>query len=106
VAGTLASLENIDVAVLREHLRANYGPRQTVLALAGDVEHGAARDLVEERLAGWRDRGSGADPGATPVPPPGIQSRADIRPTEQCHIVVGARSTSYRSPDRFTADVL
>ncbi|MFN2382670.1 MAG: M16 family metallopeptidase, partial [Gemmatimonadota bacterium] len=65
VLGTPGSLDRITPAVLRDYWAGHYRADRLVVAIAGDVEPGAAVAAVADRLGGL-----GGSNGAAPPPPP------------------------------------
>jgi predicted Zn-dependent peptidase len=69
---TIGSMADLDVASLedvRGWFRQHYGPNNAVLVLAGDIDAGQARPLVEKYFGGIR-RGPQQRPVVAPVPTP------------------------------------
>lgn len=67
---TIGSMEDLDAASLDDvkgWFRQHYGPNNAVLSLAGDIDVGTAKRLVEAYF-GHIPRGPGASPVAAPVP--------------------------------------
>jgi predicted Zn-dependent peptidase len=76
-----------------------------VIALAGNVNHGEALDLLGARAEGWRPGVLPPYEKATPLPLEPV-ARILAKDTEQAHIVVGTRCVSYFHPDRFIIDLM
>ncbi len=74
-----------------------------VVAAAGDVEHDAVAEAIEDRFVG---REGGAPPTRTPPPPGSLPLRVERRQTEQAHLVFGLRAPERRSPERYNLAVL
>ena len=60
-AETVSALTSDD---LRAHLRARYAPNAVVVAAAGNVEHDAIVELVEQAFAGYAGESGSARSGA------------------------------------------
>ena len=105
VAGTEESVRSITAADLRAHLERHYLASDLVIAIAGNVDHGEARDRVAAALGGWR---SGEVPGYEPAPPVPAEPAVKLltKPTEQAHVVLGTRCVSYFHPDRYALDLM
>ncbi|MEA2647123.1 MAG: hypothetical protein QOE92_2206 [Chloroflexota bacterium] len=105
VAGTEESVRAITRDDIRGHLDRHYLASDLVIAIAGNVDHGEARDRVALGLEGWR---SGEAPGYPPARDladgPGV--RLMTKDTEQAHLVLGTRCVSYFHPDRYTIDLM
>lgn len=105
IAGTEESVRSITVDDMRAHLERNYLGSELVMAIAGNVEHGAAVEMVEPTLAAWPKGMASTFPAAQPLPE-GATVRLLTKPTEQAHVVFGTRSVDYHHPDRFALDLM
>jgi predicted Zn-dependent peptidase len=104
IAGTEESVRAITADDMRRHLAEHYLGTDLVVAIAGNVEHQAAVEMLRPSLSGWAN---GAPPkfvAAEPLPA-GASVRLLTKPTEQAHLVVGTRCVSYQHPDRFALDL-
>jgi predicted Zn-dependent peptidase len=103
IAGTPESVGAITIETMRSHLRRHYLASDLLVAVAGNVDHVRVRDHLERALA------LPAMEAPSFSPSPALQSgavRLLDRPTEQAHLVVGARSVSYSDPDRYAVDLM
>jgi predicted Zn-dependent peptidase len=105
IAGTEESLRRIGRGEMEGYMREHYMAGGLVIAVAGDVDHGRARELLEPGLARWGTGTLRAFPEAKPLAP-GPAVRVFAKDTEQAHIVLGTRCVSYNHPDRFTIDLM
>ena len=105
IAGTEDSVRAITAGDMRSHLEANFCGSRLVMAIAGNVDHGAAVEMVSPALAAWPQ---GQPSTFTPAVPlaDGARVRLLAKPTEQAHVVFGTRSVDYHHPDRFALDLM
>jgi predicted Zn-dependent peptidase len=105
IAGTEESVRAIGVDDIRDHLRRTYLASDLVVAVAGNVEHAAAVEMLQPTLAAWPE---GRLPDFVPAAPlaPGSTVRLVTKPTEQAHVVFGTRCVDYNHPDRFALDLM
>jgi predicted Zn-dependent peptidase len=101
--GTADSVQGISRDDIRTFCDVHYRPGNMVVSVAGDCAHEAVADELERRFAGTRG-------GGAPVrSAPGLDSVTfDVmrRPTEQAHLVYGARSVSRFDERRWPLAVL
>jgi predicted Zn-dependent peptidase len=88
---------------IRRHMDRFYRPDRTVIAAAGDVEHGRLVDLVVRAFDGFNGRGSHFDPPA-PVSRPAI--RVEERDTAQVHLCLGMDGLPHAHEDRYAISLL
>ena len=103
VLGTESSVADMTADRIRSFFEAHYLPGNMVVAVAGDLDHGAV-------ASGLSDRFGPASGGATPprVAPDGSVEplRVTRRSTEQAHVVLAARSVDRNHPSRYALAVL
>ncbi len=103
VLGSHESIETMAVEDIAGYHRAQYKPRNVVVAAAGNIVPDEVVRLVEKGLPPHGDNrperlvGGLRDPEAL---------RVLRRPTEQAHIVLGTRALSRSDPDRHALSVL
>jgi predicted Zn-dependent peptidase len=100
---TVGALGQADLRAL--HARA-YHPEQIVVAAAGNVEHDALLDTLEE--TGWADVPSGGLP-ALKSPAPIVQTPSAVhieRETAQTHIVIGSAAFAHSDPRRYAMSMI
>ncbi|MGH8883616.1 MAG: M16 family metallopeptidase [Egibacteraceae bacterium] len=88
------------------YYKRHYVPANLVVAVAGNVEHDRAVELVAETLKGLPPA---PEPTVRRTPPRGsTQPRVVVRsrPTEQAHLVIGGRGLARGSERRYAARVL
>ena len=103
ILGSPASVAAITSESLRAFFGRSYVAGNLVLAAAGNVDHGALRDLVGESFGGLPARAEPA--GDTP---PAERPRLAVRskPIEQSHICIGTRGYSQTHADRYPSYAL
>jgi predicted Zn-dependent peptidase len=99
-ASTVRALEATDIRGFFEH---HYRPGNMVVSVAGDCTHDAVAADLERRFAGTL---GGAAPPRTAPGPGTAQLQVVRRPTEQAHVVYGARSVSRFDDRRWALAVL
>jgi predicted Zn-dependent peptidase len=110
VAGTAASITGLSRARITRFYRAGYVPANMVVAVAGNVDHDVAVELVE----GAFGRGGFLDPPGPPHPPrrSARHRRARggttyvARPFEQVNLVLGMDALARTDPRRYALGVL
>jgi predicted Zn-dependent peptidase len=111
VLGTVETIEAMSRAAIGGYYRRRYRPRDTVVAVAGNVDHATIVRLVRKAL---KEAGFGLDDGVTPAPAriggraPAFQPGVSVlrRPTEQANIVLGTRGLHRLDERRFALGVL
>ncbi|MGH9092697.1 MAG: M16 family metallopeptidase [Acidimicrobiales bacterium] len=101
--GTAESVDALTAADIRRFFAEHYRPANVVVSAAGRCDHAVVAEAVERRFAG-QEVGGPPERGAPAAPPePLVVLR---RPTEQAHLVLGARSVSRFSEERWALAVL
>jgi predicted Zn-dependent peptidase len=101
--GTAASVQAIGPAEIRAFFERHYRPANIVVSAAGDCRHEELADAIERRFAGLV--GGVAPTRSAPSSDP--ESLVVVRrPTEQAHLVFGARAASRFDPGRWALAVL
>ncbi len=103
--GTMESVSTTTRDQLVAHLGVHYTLPNLVIGLAGAIDDGAARRMIESRLTM-----SSASNGGSYLPAPGPLERPAAllhrKKTEQAHICLGMRAVSYLDPDRYAVDMV
>jgi predicted Zn-dependent peptidase len=101
--GTAASVRDTSASDIRAFFETHYRPKNIVVSVAGDCDHDEIARGIERRFTGLADG----------TPPERIAPLAQVeplivvrRPTEQAHLVIGARSVSRFDDERFAVAVL
>ncbi len=104
-AGTLETVGGLSRTQIMDYMRAAYLPSNTVLSIAGAVDHENALDVIEQAIGNWS--------GPTKRPPytafvEGKNPRLKIekRDTEQAHLCLALPGLSLNDPRRFILDLL
>jgi predicted Zn-dependent peptidase len=105
IAGTKESVSSIQRQDLLDYMARTYTPHNTVVGIAGNLNHEYTVGLVGRELADWEVRPVPSFlPARDPSPGPGL--RVDFKETEQAHLCVGLRGLSINDPDYFGLRVL
>jgi predicted Zn-dependent peptidase len=105
VAGTNKSVEEMSRELMLGYMASEYSPANTVIAIAGNVQHDEAVNEVNKVLGGWENK----KPRLNFVPY--IETRnprlkVEKRDTEQTHLCLALPGVSLSDPRRFTIDLL
>ncbi len=105
VAGTKESVGKMSREDILSYLAMHYTPPNTVLSVAGNIEHSAVIDEIAKSLGSWEAAGE-----ASFLPAPEEQSaprmRLEYKETEQAHLCLNLRGLARRHPDRYALNVL
>ena len=105
VAGSKETVQAADRNQLIDFWKAHYVPSQTVISVAGDMEHQEVETAVHGLLSDWKD-------GQHSKWFPAIDSQdaprliVEAKDTEQAHVCLGLRGLSILHPDRFILNIL
>ena len=105
VAGTAGSVSALGQPALRAFLAAYYGPQNTVLSVAGDVQHEQVVALATSLLGDWTP----APPGSfMPAPANGSHPRVSVvrKKVEQTHLALNLPGLARGDDDRFALSLL
>lgn len=104
ICGDEAGIRALPDATIHEFWRTTYRPANTVVAVAGDLAHGALVELADAAFG----RGNGVVPGfeAAPTLPAGERARFGKRQTSQAQLVVGLPALPRDHPDSWALGVL
>lgn len=105
VAGTPESVSSLNRSGLADFLHHNYGPNNTVISVAGDVQHQEVVDLVGRLLGDWR---GAAAPDFTPAPADGVGPHVALisKKVEQSHLALHLPGLARDHGDRFALGLL
>lgn len=105
IAGSKESVMGIDREMILEYVKSQYVPGNTVLAIAGNIQHQEAIDAVSQAVANWPRRQP--HPGYTNYQKqPNPRLRVIKRDIEQAHLCLALPGLSLFHPERFTLDLL
>jgi predicted Zn-dependent peptidase len=101
--GTAASVRRITRDDIKSFFGRHYRPSNMVVSAAGDCTHEGVAAELERRFSG---AGGGAAPDRGAPGPDTVRLDVVRRPTEQAHLVYGARSVSRFDEQRWALSVL
>ncbi|MBA7682460.1 putative zinc protease [subsurface metagenome] len=105
IAGSKESVAAISRDMLLDYLASRYQPGNTVLAIAGDIQHQEMVATVSHALADWTKRQP--PPGHSAYQEqPGPRLLIETRDTEQVQLCLGLPGLPLLHPQRFTLDLL
>jgi predicted Zn-dependent peptidase len=104
IAGDEGSVRRLAAPTLHDFWARSYRPANCVVAVAGDIEHDAVRDMV----AGGFGPGNGIVPGfmSPPVLPSAQRVRRVERDTAQAHLCVGVPALRRDHPDSWALEIM
>jgi len=105
VAGNEESVLSINRDMITGFLAGRYLPTNTVVAIAGDVQHEEVMGVVNEAFGGW----SGRRPAGGYLAyeeRPNTQLRVEVRDTEQTHLCLALPGLPLLHPKRYALDLL
>jgi predicted Zn-dependent peptidase len=104
ICGDEAGIRALPGATIRDFWRSAYRPANTVLAVAGDLEHDEVVDLATAAFGS----GNGTVPGFLPAPelPAGPRVMLGKRDTTQAQLAIGVPALRRDHPDSWTLAVL
>lgn len=97
--GTIASVERLSYEDVRGFFERFYGPRETILSVAGRFEWDKLLPQVEALFADWTPQQG----RLAPETPPRFGYEHLLRDTQQTHIALACPSVPYNHPDYFQA---
>ena len=103
ILGVPSTVDALDADVLRDYFCRTYTAGNVVVAVAGNVDHAAVRDLVTEAFADIPVHG-GPTVSGEPTAQPGLLVRD--KALEQCHVCLGVSGYPQRHDDRYACYVL
>ena len=109
VGGTLESVDNITLEDVRDYMLQQYNPANTVIAVAGNVDHDQVVDMVNQATRDWEPRASlDCQPVVDYYGDRGIGAVAKVeqRQADQAHICLGLPGISLTDPDRYALAIL
>ena len=105
IAGSVESVGAISRAQMLKYLETQYVASNTVIAVAGNIEHTDVVDQISGLLGGLHD---GKILPMFPYEPKPVVKRVSLehRPTEQAHIAFGIAGLANNDPDRHTLSIM
>ena len=105
VGGTLETVADIQQKDIREYMRQQYNPANTVVAVAGNVTHDEVVDMLAETTKDWKPKESlDWEPATDHVD--GRLVKVDRRRSDQTHICLGVPGMSLSHPDRYSFNLM
>jgi len=105
VAGDKESVAGISREMILGYLGQHYLPANTVISIAGALEHGEMVNAVNRALVGWASKPP--HPGYEPYQErPFPRLKIENKQTEQAHLCLGLDGLPLLHPRRFTLDLL
>ncbi len=105
VAGSKESVSAITRDLMLDYLRSQYLPGNSVVAIAGNIEHDDKVNAVSQALGNWTNRTERSGYSAY-KPEPAQRLQVETRDTEQAHLCLALPGLSLFHPRRFTLDLL
>jgi predicted Zn-dependent peptidase len=104
ICGDEAGIRALPAETIRAFWRMTYRPANIVVAVAGDIDHAEAVDLVSTAFG----TGNGVVPGFAPAPvlPAGPRVAVGKRQTSQAQLSIGVPALHRDHPDSWTLSVL
>jgi len=105
VIGKKDVIKNIDREKLLAYREKNFSPNNTVISIAGDVEHGKTSALVKKYWGRWKNR---KRPSYLPLEEKQTvpATNQQYRKTDQAYLCLGTRTFAYEHPDYYVLRVL
>ncbi|NQT05415.1 MAG: insulinase family protein, partial [Dehalococcoidia bacterium] len=105
IAGSRDSVSNITREFMLDYLATHYQPGNTVVAVAGDIQHQEMVNMVNKALGKWTGRKSQAE-YLTFKESKFPRLRIENRELEQVHLCLALPGLPLLHPKRFAADLL
>lgn len=105
VGGTPESVANISQDSIREYMHRQYNPANTVVAVAGNIEHQEVVDMIEEATGNWKPQEPlDWEPVVDGYHEPVV--RIEQRHTDQAHMCLALPGLALEDPDRYNLAML
>src|SRR5918994_4903231 len=104
ICGDEAGIRGLPDATIRGFWRTTYRPANTVISVAGDIDHAQAVEPAAAALGTGNGAIRGFDPA--PAPPAGDRARLGKRHTSQAQLVVGLPALRRDHPDSWVLALL
>lgn len=103
VGGTPESVNNITLSDVRDYMERQYNPANTVIAVAGNVEHKEVVEVISRATADWQPRAGLDWEPATAANGNGPTARVERKRCDQAHLCLGLElpGLSLTDPDRY-----
>ena len=105
IGGTRESVGALTREEILDYLNSQHTPGNTVISVAGDIDHNQIVESLASRLDGWEPRtprgyASAVDGQQAP------RLKVQYRKTEQVHVSLALRGLAVMHPDRYALDLL
>ena len=105
VGGTPETVAAISQQSIKDYMEQQYNPANTVLAVAGNIDHQEVIDLVEKATRDWQPRKPlDWEPVSNGVSYPRVQ--LEQRRSDQSHVCIALPGLSLNDPDRYNLAML
>ena len=101
VGGTPESVNNITLDAVRDYMERQYNPANTVIAVAGNVEHNEVVDLIGQATADWQPTAALDWEPVVDGNGDGPLARVERKRCDQSHLCLGLPGVSLTDPDRY-----
>lgn len=101
VGGTPESVHNITLDAVRDYMERQYNPANTVIAVAGKVEHNEVVDLIGQATADWQPMAALDWEPVIAANGGGPLARVERKRCDQSHVCLGLPGVSLTDPDRY-----
>ena len=105
IAGNKESITGITRDMMLDYLNSKYLPENTVVAIAGNIEHHEAVAAVDQATADWNNKQPHPE-YSTYQEQPNPRLRIEEKSTEQVHLCLGLPGLALLHPKRFALDLL
>ncbi len=105
IAGNVESVTAITRESMLNYLAGHYQPNNTVIAVAGAIQHQEVLTNISQTTAGWTNRQPHSEYSAY-IEQYNPRLRVETRDTEQAHLCLALPGLSLFHPKRFTLDLL
>ena len=106
IAGSKESVAAINRETILDYRQNQYLPDNTVVSIAGDIEHPQMVTAVSQVLGSWTNQRERSSYSAYQEQPPAQRLQVENKDTEQAHLCLALPGLSLLHPSRFTIDLL
>lgn len=103
IAGTLSSVGALTRDQLWQHYKSFYGPQNTVLSIAGNIEPDRAFELAEKHFEGFS---GGSVPAGINIPTSASSAAYIAKDIEQTHVCIGFPGAPLGGADYYAASII
>jgi predicted Zn-dependent peptidase len=105
IAGSRESVSAINRNMIMEYIQSKYSPANTVVTVAGGIQHDEVVDAISNSMSDWKN--SQSRPQYLPYEEKdNPRLRIEQRDTEQAHLCLALPGIPLLHPQRFTLDLL